>query len=190
MPRRKQPATPLPNMNKSVLARAGRTVPLLILPFVVVAAAWTIAAPRLRVVALGDGTGSPTYGSSGAEVSATIMLSAMLFGAGAAAALVLWRRHSRLRALPPALWAWLGIGALGAVTSTASLALARLVFSADTNAAEGTIIELAPRLARQVMTAGQSTQAVENIAMAAWAASGALTVWFVAAYMSFGRDLR
>lgn len=190
MPRGKPPATPSPNMNSALLTRAGRTVPLLILPFVIVAAAWTIAAPRLRVVALGDGTGSPTYGSNGAEVSATIMLSAMLFGAGAAAALVLWRRHSRLHALPSALWAWLGIGALGAVTSAASLALAKLVFSASTDAAEGTIIELAPRLARQVMTADQSTQVVEYLAMAAWAVGGALTVWFVAAYMAFGRDLR
>ena len=177
-------------MNKSSVARGGRTVAILILPFVLVAAVWTIAAPRLRVVALGDGTGSPTYGSSGAEVSATIMLSAMLFGAGAAAALVLWRRHARLRALPPALWAWLGIGALGAATSAASVAVAKLVFSADTDAAEGTILELAPRLARQVMTAGQSAQFLEYLAMAAWTVGGALTVWFVALYMSFGRDLR
>lgn len=190
MPRGKPPGTLSPSMIKAPIARSVRSVALIVLPFVIVAAAWTIAAPRLRVVALGDGTGSPTYGSSGAEVSATIMLSAMLFGAGSAAALVLWRRHSTLRALPSALWGWLGIGALGAATSAASVALAKSVFSADTDVAEGTVIELAPRLARQVMSAGQGAHVVEYIAMAAWAVGGALTVWFVAAYMALGKDLR
>lgn len=177
-------------MNRSPAARAARTIPLALIPFVLVAVAWIIAAPRLRVVALGDGTGAPTYGSSGAEVTATIMLSAMLFGAGAAAALVLWRRHSRLRALPPALGGWAGIGVLGAATSLASVAIGKAVFSADTEAPEGTIIELAPRLARQVMASGAGTQVLEYLAMAAWAVGGALAVWFVAAYMSLGRDLR
>lgn len=177
-------------MNKAGLRRAAGTAWIVLIPFLVVAAAWTVAAPRLRVVTLGDGTGSPTYGSNGAEVSALFMLSAMLFGAGAASALVLWRRHSRLRALPSALAGWLGIGALGAATATVSVMVAKAVFSADTDAPRGAVIELAPRLASQVMTTSQDTQVAESFAMAAWAVAGALAVWFVAAYMALGRDLR
>lgn len=177
-------------MNRGVLRRALGTVAIAIIPFVIVAAAWTVAAPRLRVVALGDGTGSPTYGSSGAEVSATFMLSAMIFGAGAASALVLWRRHARLRDLPSALAGWLGIGILGAATASVSVVIAKAVFTTDIHAPEATVLELAPRLATQVMTTAEGTPIAESFAMAAWAVGGALAMWFVASYMALGRDLR
>jgi len=163
---------------------------------VVVVMSWVIAGPGLRVVSLGDGSGVPTFGSEEVKVSATLVLSGLLFGAGAAAGVVLWRRHPRLRPVPAAFGAWFLVGIAAAFAAYLAPVLASALQS--TLHAHGTIgesqaeqvIDLAPRLTRQVMSGGAGAQLLELVASAAWAVGGAVGTWAVASSLSFDDDLR
>lgn len=169
---------------------AALTAAGLAVPFAVVALVWALAAPGPRVVSLGDGSGIPTYGSDGAAFSATLLLSVLLAGAGAAAAVTVWRRMPRARRVPGALAWWVVIGCLGALTAAAAPWLGGQLAAASLTDNAGAVVDLGPRVARQVWLTGSAGAVFEHVASAVWAAAGAIVVWFLAAYSSVASDLR
>lgn len=170
--------------------RAAGTLAIVAALTVGVAALWALASPRLRVVSLGDGTGAPTFGSDGAQVSATLLLSGMLFGAGAAAAIVLWRRHPALRSIPGAYLAWALVALSGALAGILAPWCGAIAHGSISGSAAGAVVDVSPRLARQVLVAGGGGAVLDHVAFAAWALGGALVAWFASAYLSLADDLR
>lgn len=178
------PAAPLPRR------RLAPTLAGVAALFAVALTLWVVGAPRPRVVSLGDGTGVPSYGSDGASVSATLLLGVLLCGAGAAAALLIWRRHARTHTASAAAACWIAVGLVGVLIAAAAPPVARLVYTAGTDAASGQVVDLAPRLTRQAWATGSLGAVAEHLVFFAWTAAGAIAAWFVATYSQVVSDLR
>lgn len=178
-------AAPARRRAQAAISAAG-----IVAPFAVIAVLWAVAAPGARVVSLGDGSGIPTYGSDGAAVSATLMLSVLLAGAGAAAAVTIWRRMPRRRSVPGALAWWAVIGAVGAATAALAPWCVGVLAGANLSDNAGQVVDLAPRVARQVWPTGTGGTILGHLANAVWSMAGAIVVWFLAAYSSVASDLR
>lgn len=54
----------------------------------------------------------------------------------------------------------------------------------------GQVIDLAPRVSRQVWVTGDIGVLAGHLANAAWTVAGAIAIWFTATYSSLVSDLR